>query len=913
MKKFKFILLLFAVFSLVFITGCDNNNDVPNTDDSTTNDDNSSDITDNTQEDNIIKCTVTLMDSNGNTLKTLTVAMDTAISETDIPTKEGYDFEGLYTNKALTKKHELTTKIGGDKTLYVKYVLTQYTIKFDSEGGTEFEDVKYNYFEKVSLPIPSKDGYIFDYWTDENGTQYKHIPSGSKTNYNLKAVYRTPSDLDMAFINKADEANIGVLNNTPSGIYTITATVRSRIATWTNPADSNDSITFSQSYKFDSSTSNIMFTASGNGKLSFYVQNGSTTATTQNVKVQCGSSTQTFEFSGTTAVAPYPAGNPIVKITLDVEASKTYKILRDSGTIDIFAVKLECGVRETSISGVQLQSVGNVDYIEGQEFMTTNFSLAAIHGDNSYFSEINNENISFDTSEIDMTKAGTYNVIAKYGQYTATYKINVYSVETLELGFNSTYESRNSYNGIYVNGKVKTIYSIGEEFDDSYLTAIVNGLNNTKTKSFIIDDGFTYTGFDSTTAGVKTITATYCINNKTFNTTYNVFIVNTAPYVDSNNNYVVTVDKSYTGVIGEQNGINGNMFTTISQALEYLSSSRISTSASKILNISAGLYTEKIEINVPNLTIIGAGCTKATYNKDSKYSATSYNSATIIEWDSLYGIPDKSGYSQVTDSTATVAVREAAVNCTIKNVTLSNYWNCEDRFMDNIKYLTEQGIAVSNVVNDHRALALIVQADKFTMNNCSLLGYQDTVEFMTGRQFVYKTYISGNTDFIFGTNATTYFYDCEIFVNYKSGGAGYVTAYKGCNKGGTDYVEYGFIFDNCQFTSDSKVGNGTFALGRPWGPYSAVMIMNSQIGTHISKSSGRYVSMSGTNPSDETVRYTEYNNTGNAIEASTSSVDLVDSTTASNYNNISLIYGTTNGLVTYAEAWVPTLYTEITQ
>ena len=55
-----------------------------------------------------------------------------------------------------------------------------------------------------------------------------------------------------------------------------------------------------------------------------------------------------------------------------------------------------------------------------------------------------------------------------------------------------------------------------------------------------------------------------------------------------------------------------------------------------------------------------------------------------------------------------------------------------------------------------------VQADKVLIHDSILLGYQDTVEFFTGRQMVENSLIAGATDFIFGSDNTTYFYNCEI-------------------------------------------------------------------------------------------------------------------------------------------------------
>ena len=139
------------------------------------------------------------------------------------------------------------------------------------------------------------------------------------------------------------------------------------------------------------------------------------------------------------------------------------------------------------------------------------------------------------------------------------------------------------------------------------------------------------------------------------------------------------------------------------------------------------------------------------------------------------------------------------------------------------------------------------------MKDSRLLGIQDTLELFTGRQYFENTFISGYTDFVFGTNNTTYFKNCTIHVidtvKDDQGTAGYITAFKGSNKGESDAITYGAIFDGCKFTADEGVTEGCTAIGRPWGAYAAVAVINSELGGHISvkgftgAKNERYVSM----------------------------------------------------------------------
>ncbi len=830
------------------------------------------------------------------------------IEKPEDPTKVGYEFGGWYKDAEFTTEFDFDSVVSEDITLYARFAEIK-TLSFDVDGGTAIDDITYTELSNVTLPLASKTGMVFSHWVDANNKEYKYLPAGTNDVTSLKAVYRAPDEIDNVFNSTASAANLGTVTNKVDGIFTLNCDVRARIKTWTNPENSSETKTWDYSYKIGSSSATISAKAPGDGVLTFYVQNGSSSAFTQSLNIECSDKTsQKVEFSGKNAVAPYPGGSPVVRIEVPVKKGLTYTIKRVSGTTDIFELNLSCKVLEDVVTGIKLNDTGKTEYIEGEKLNISNLNVSAIHGDNTYISQIDMNAISLDTSAVDMTKAGTYDVVVNYGQFNTTYPITVHELDKIELGFNATYNSKNSYNGIYVNGKVQTIYNLNEEFNTDYLTVTAISKAESKEK-FIVKSNISFLGFSSKMAGERTIEVTYYTNGKEFTATYPVYVVDTEPFKDENGNYVVTVNGKYNGMPGVQTGKNGNVFKTISQAIEFLEDSKIDQSANKIINVMAGYYNEKLEINIPNLTIIGAGSTKATYSEDKQYNLLTYTDATIIEWNSLYGIADESGYPQITDSTATVAVRQSATNVTFKNLTLSNYWNCEEVFQDEMKYLESVGIAVNGTANDHRALALIVQADKFTMDGCALLGYQDTVEFMTGRQLITNTYISGNTDFIFGTNATAYFNNCEIFVNYKIGASGYITAVKGCNKGAEDAVTYGFIFDNCKFTADDRVGEGNFALGRPWGAYSNVTVMNSELGKHIGiRESNRYVSMGGINPTDATVSYKEYNNTGAAaLSTAVNGMTLLDAATAANYSDFTKIYAATNGSFSYADAWTPVL------
>ena len=121
-----------------------------------------------------------------------------------------------------------------------------------------------------------------------------------------------------------------------------------------------------------------------------------------------------------------------------------------------------------------------------------------------------------------------------------------------------------------------------------------------------------------------------------------------------------------------------------------------------------------------------------------------------------------------------------------------------------------------------QAVALFVDAERATFENCRFLGWQDTLFVNGGRHFFKDCYIEGHVDYIFGT-ASAVFENCTI----HSKGAGYVTAhYRTSNEENT-----GFVFVRCRLTGQDT-GAGVY-LGRPWRPYARVVFIDAWLDSHI--------------------------------------------------------------------------------
>jgi pectinesterase len=148
-----------------------------------------------------------------------------------------------------------------------------------------------------------------------------------------------------------------------------------------------------------------------------------------------------------------------------------------------------------------------------------------------------------------------------------------------------------------------------------------------------------------------------------------------------------------------------------------------------------------------------------------------------------------------------------------------------------------------------QAVALHAEGDRCVIQNCRLLGNQDTlyVGIDSSRQFYKDCQIEGTTDFIFGP-ATVVFQHCTI----KSLSNSYITA-----ASTTTRQAYGFVFLNCTLEADT--GAKKVLLGRPWRPHARTVFINTVMGEHIVAAgwdNWRNVE------NEKTAYYAEYNSSG---------------------------------------------------
>ena len=95
------------------------------------------------------------------------------------PYRAGYTFEGWYENGNLVEKIEITEDNIGNRIFTAKWELVPYYISYEGAEISSSKYTKYTIEDEVKLPEPTKKGYNFLGWYDENDTKVTVIPAGS--------------------------------------------------------------------------------------------------------------------------------------------------------------------------------------------------------------------------------------------------------------------------------------------------------------------------------------------------------------------------------------------------------------------------------------------------------------------------------------------------------------------------------------------------------------------------------------------------------------------------------------------------------------------------------------------------------------------------------------------------------------
>ena len=118
--------------------------------------------------------------SDGAKYTTQTLSYEGRASVPTAPVKAGYTLDGWYADSGFTEKFDFNKKITSDVSIYAKWSVTTYTIDYNLNSGSwngSSPSTTYTLNDcGVALPVPTREGYIFEGWKNLSGNFISNYP-----------------------------------------------------------------------------------------------------------------------------------------------------------------------------------------------------------------------------------------------------------------------------------------------------------------------------------------------------------------------------------------------------------------------------------------------------------------------------------------------------------------------------------------------------------------------------------------------------------------------------------------------------------------------------------------------------------------------------------------------------------------
>jgi uncharacterized repeat protein (TIGR02543 family) len=135
--------------------------------------------------------TINFQTNGGSFIASITANYGEVVSPPVNPTRQGYTFNGWYSNEELTEIAIFPNVIpNGNINLYASWLINQYTITFETNGGNSLQTQTYNFSASLTVPTPTKVGHAFKGWfNDIELTEAFNLSSMPASNLTLYAYW----------------------------------------------------------------------------------------------------------------------------------------------------------------------------------------------------------------------------------------------------------------------------------------------------------------------------------------------------------------------------------------------------------------------------------------------------------------------------------------------------------------------------------------------------------------------------------------------------------------------------------------------------------------------------------------------------------------------------------------------------
>jgi len=279
-----------------------------------------------------------------------------------------------------------------------------------------------------------------------------------------------------------------------------------------------------------------------------------------------------------------------------------------------------------------------------------------------------------------------------------------------------------------------------------------------------------------------------------------------------------------------------------------------------------GVFVEKLTLTQPNVTIAGSGA------------------RSVVSFGAYNGLKRSDGTTWGTGGSATLTI--AAPGVTLRNLTIRNSFD----FI---------GAKRDGAGNGAQAVALLIgrEADRCTVENCQLEGYQDTL-YVQPRARIAQCRIVGGVDFIFGGGAV-WFDRCEIVTRFvpNSEGQGYIAA-----PSTPEAQRFGLVFLHCRLAREPGVPDRSAWLGRPWRAGGNMNLLGQSaflhcwMDAHIRREGWTWMGYKGPDGEQrrltpQEARFFEYASTGPGAGPASATRRMLDAAAAGEYSERNVLSG----------------------
>ena len=410
-----------------------------------------------------------------------------------------------------------------------------------------------------------------------------------------------------------------------------------------------------------------------------YINESKSEKTLSSIKVTAPSKTtynvgESFDSSGMAVTAVYSDSSTKIvtdSVTVDgfsstAAGTKTVTVSYTEGSLTKTA-SFTVTVKAAELSSIAVTSKPTVTtYYIGQSLNTSGMKITAAYSDGTS----KDVTSGVTTSGFSSTAAGTKTVTVSYTEgsvtKTASFSVTVKAVEVTSIAVTSK--------------PTKTTYYVGDSFDKSGLKVTATYNNGTTSD---VTSSVTLSGFDSTSAGTKTVTASYSGKTATFAVTVSAVEVKSIAVTSKPTKTTYYVGDSFdkTGLKVTATYNNGNTAdVTSSAALSGFSSTSAGT---KNITVTYGGKTATFAVTVLAVEVtsiaVTSNPTKTIYYVDESFDKTglkvtaTYNNGKTADVTSSAAL---SGFNSTSTGTKTVTVtyanKSASFTVTVKEALKNN-------------------------------------------------------------------------------------------------------------------------------------------------------------------------------------------------------------------------------------------------